>query len=130
MPSAFSFKISDVYKRQVQYSLDGHDWMDIKTVIVKAPTVTPPAPSGGGSNASVGRPSVREDAGQSQAAAERTHFIDVPRDSWYYSSVYRAHENGLIDGVGGRRFDPDSTCLLYTSTARRSSMWTESRSPM
>lgn len=98
----------------VQYSLDGHDWMGSKTVIVKAPTGTPPAPapSGGGSSASVGRPSVREDAGQSQAAAERTRFIDVLRDSWYYSSVYRAHENGLIDGVGGRRFDPDATLTV------------------
>lgn len=75
-------------------------------------TLAPPAPSGGGSNASVGRPSVREDAGQSQTAAEQTHFIDVPRDSWYYSSVYRAHENGLIDGVGGERFDPDSTLTV------------------
>ena len=75
-------------------------------------TLAPPAPSGGGSSASVGRPSVREDAGQSQAAAEQTHFIDVPRDSWYYSSVYRAHENGLIDGVGGERFDPDSTLTV------------------
>ena len=75
-------------------------------------TLAPPAPSGGGSNASVGRPSVREDAGQSQAAAERMHFIDVLRDSWYYSSVYRAHENGLIDGVGGRRFAPDATLTV------------------
>ena len=75
-------------------------------------TLAPPAPSGGGSNASVGRPSVREDAGQSQTAAEQTHFIDVPRDSWYYSSVYRAHENGLIDGVGGERFAPDSTLTV------------------
>ena len=96
----------------VQYSLDGNDWMGSKTVSVQAPTVTPPAPSGGGSSASVGRPSVREDAGQSQAAAEQTHFIDVLRDSWYYSSVYRAHENGLIDGVGGRRFDPDATLTV------------------
>lgn len=96
----------------VQYSLDGNDWMGSKTVIVKAPTVTPPAPSGGGSSASVGRPSVREDAGQSQAAAEQTHFIDVLRDSWYYSSVYSAHENGLIDGVGGRRFSPDATLTV------------------
>lgn len=70
------------------------------------------APSGGGSSASVGRPSVREDAGQSQAAAEQTHFIDVLRDSWYYSSVYRAHENSLIDGVGGRRFSPDATLTV------------------
>ena len=96
----------------VQYSLNGNDWMGSKTVSVQAPTVTPPAPSGGGSSASVGRPSVREDAGQSQTAAERTHFIDVLRDSWYYSSVYRAHENGLIDGVGGERFDPDSTLTV------------------
>lgn len=96
----------------VQYSLDGNDWMGSKTVSVQAPTVTPPAPSGGGSNASVGRPSVRENAGQSQAAAERTHFIDVLRDSWYYSSVYSAHENGLIDGVGGRRFAPDATLTV------------------
>ena len=36
----------------------------------------------------------------------------MPRDSWYYSSVYRAHENGLIDGVGGERFDPDSTLTV------------------
>ena len=74
-------------------------------------TLAPPAPSGG-SSASVGRPSVREDAGQSQTAAEQTHFIDVLRDSWYYSSVYRAHENGLIDGVGGRRFAPDATLTV------------------
>ena len=96
----------------VQYSLNGNDWMGSIAVIVQAPTITPPAPSGGGSNASVGRPSVREDAGQSQAAAEQTHFIDVLRDSWYYSSVYSAHENGLIDGVGGRRFDPDATLTV------------------
>lgn len=97
----------------VQYSLDGNDWMGSKTVSVQAPTITPPAPApSGGSSASVGRPSVREDAGQSQTAAEQTHFIDVLRDSWYYDSVYRAHENGLIDGVGGRRFDPDSTLTV------------------
>ncbi len=96
----------------VRYSLDGNDWMGSIAVIVQAPTITPPAPSGGGSNASVGRPSVREDAGQSQTAAEQTHFIDVLHDSWYYSSVYRAHENGLIDGVGGRRFAPDSTLTV------------------
>ena len=98
-----------------QYSLDGMTLEGSLTAAVPGTgggTPPAPAPSGGGSSASVGRPSVREDAGQSRAAAEQTHFIDVLRDSWYYSSVYRAHENGLIDGVGGRRFAPDATLTV------------------
>ena len=98
-----------------RYSLDGTTLAGELTAAVPGTgggTPPAPAPSGGGSSAPVGRPSVREDAGQSQAAAERTRFTDVLHDSWYYSSVYRAHENGLIDGVGGRRFAPDSTLTV------------------
>ena len=39
-------------------------------------------------------------------------FADVPSDSWYYSSVKAAWENGLIDGVTANEFKPNATLTL------------------
>ena len=47
--------------------------------------------------------------GQS-AAASGASFADVPADSYYAQAVAWAIENGITAGVGGGRFDPNSTC--------------------
>ena len=47
--------------------------------------------------------------GQS-AAASGASFADVPADSYYAQAVAWAVENGITAGVGGGRFDPNSTC--------------------
>ena len=47
--------------------------------------------------------------GQS-AAASGASFADVPADSYYARAVAWAIENGITTGVGGGRFDPNSTC--------------------
>lgn len=47
--------------------------------------------------------------GQS-AAASGASFADVPADSYYAQAVAWAIENGITTGVGGGRFDPNSTC--------------------
>ena len=39
-------------------------------------------------------------------------FADVPSDSWYYSSVKAAWENGLIDGVTVNEFKPNATLTV------------------
>lgn len=39
-----------------------------------------------------------------------TMFTDVPADSYYAKAVAWAVENGITAGVGGGRFDPNSTC--------------------
>ena len=39
-----------------------------------------------------------------------TTFTDVPADSYYAKAVAWAVENGITTGVGGGRFDPNSTC--------------------
>lgn len=39
-----------------------------------------------------------------------TTFTDVPADSYYAKAVAWAVENGITAGVGGGRFDPNSTC--------------------
>ena len=44
------------------------------------------------------------------AAASGTSFADVPADSYYAQAVAWAIENGITAGVGGGRFDPNSTC--------------------
>ena len=47
--------------------------------------------------------------GQS-AAASGASFADVPADSYYAQAAAWAIENGITAGVGGGRFDPNSTC--------------------
>ena len=47
--------------------------------------------------------------GQS-AAGSAANFTDVPADSYYAQAVAWAVENGITAGVGGGRFDPNSTC--------------------
>ena len=47
--------------------------------------------------------------GQPAPATEAT-FTDVSADSYYASAVSWAIENGITAGVGGGRFDPNSTC--------------------
>lgn len=44
------------------------------------------------------------------AAAGSASFADVPADSYYAQAVAWAIENGITAGVGGGRFDPNSTC--------------------
>ena len=44
------------------------------------------------------------------AAASGASFSDVPADSYYAQAVAWAIENGITAGVGGGRFDPNSTC--------------------
>ena len=48
--------------------------------------------------------------GQPAAAGSTANFIDVPTDSYYAQAVAWAIENGITAGVGGGRFDPNSTC--------------------
>ena len=44
------------------------------------------------------------------AAASGASFADVPANSYYAQAVAWAVENGITAGVGGGRFDPNSTC--------------------
>ena len=44
------------------------------------------------------------------AAGSTANFIDVPADAYYANAVSWAVENGITTGVGGGRFDPNSTC--------------------
>ena len=39
-------------------------------------------------------------------------FVDIPSDSWYYSSVKAAWENDLIDGVTANEFKPNATLTV------------------
>ncbi len=39
-------------------------------------------------------------------------FIDVPQTAWYYESVQKAWEIGLIDGVTKTQFQPDGTLTV------------------
>ena len=43
-------------------------------------------------------------------AGGTANFTDVPTDSYYAQAVAWAVENGITAGVGGGRFDPNSTC--------------------
>ena len=49
-------------------------------------------------------------AAGSPAAGGSASFADVPADSYYAQAVAWAIENGITTGVGGGRFDPNSTC--------------------
>ena len=49
-------------------------------------------------------------AAGSPAAGGSASFVDVPADSYYAQAVAWAIENGITTGVGGGRFDPNSTC--------------------
>jgi len=44
------------------------------------------------------------------ATASGASFADVPADSYYAQAVAWAIESGITAGVGGGRFDPNSTC--------------------
>lgn len=46
------------------------------------------------------------------SGASKFPFTDVPSDSWYYSSVKAAWENGLIDGVTANEFKPNATLTV------------------
>ena len=37
-------------------------------------------------------------------------FVDVPETAYYYKPVQWAVENGITEGVGGNRFDPNGQC--------------------
>ena len=41
------------------------------------------------------------------AGASVTRFVDVPADAWYADYVEYAAVNGLMSGIGDRRFAPD-----------------------
>lgn len=47
--------------------------------------------------------------GISALAKEENPFSDVSETSWYYSSVVEAYDNGLMNGVGGGKFNPKGT---------------------
>lgn len=50
-----------------------------------------------------------------------TGYIDVASDAWYAEAVRYVSENGLMDGVGGGRFDPNATvtrAMVWTVLAR------------
>ena len=49
-------------------------------------------------------------AAGSPAAGGSASFADVPADNYYAQAVAWAIENGITAGVGGGRFDPNSTC--------------------
>lgn len=38
-------------------------------------------------------------------------FIDVDKNSWYYSSVASAYKLGIVKGIGGGKFAPDAEIL-------------------
>ena len=40
------------------------------------------------------------------AAAENATFSDVPADAWYSEAVAWAQSKGIVNGIGGSRFDP------------------------
>ena len=44
------------------------------------------------------------------AATDKVSFADVPAGSYYAQAVAWAVEGGITTGVGGGRFDPNSTC--------------------
>ena len=44
------------------------------------------------------------------AAGSAANFTDVSADAYYAQAVSWAVENGITTGVGGGRFDPNSTC--------------------
>ena len=46
----------------------------------------------------------------STKAGSAANFTDVPADAYYAQAVSWAVENGITTGVGGGRFDPNSTC--------------------
>ena len=46
----------------------------------------------------------------SAKAGSAANFTDVPADAYYAQAVSWAVENGITAGVGGGRFDPNSTC--------------------
>jgi len=43
------------------------------------------------------------------AASDSGAFSDVPADAWYGDAVSFVRDSGLMNGVGGGRFDPDGT---------------------
>ena len=45
--------------------------------------------------------------GKPQASEANNSFIDVKEGAYYYDAVAWAVENGITEGVGGQRFDPD-----------------------
>ncbi len=55
-------------------------------------------------------------------AAEDTGFSDVSADDWFCDAVRYCRENGLMDGVGDGRFDPNGSitrAMLATALYRR-----------
>lgn len=44
------------------------------------------------------------------AKAATISFTDVKQGSWYYNEVMWAAENGIVNGVGNNKFDPNGTC--------------------
>lgn len=53
--------------------------------------------------------------------AAASGFLDVSADAWYAEDVAYATENGLFNGVGGNRFDPNGSMtrvMLMTVLAR------------
>lgn len=48
-------------------------------------------------------------AGAPDMAGRESSFTDVSADSWYGAAVIWASENGIVNGIGGGLFDPDTS---------------------
>lgn len=71
------------------------------------------------------QPATGSDSAQNRPASDLdstgTGFIDVTEQDWHYSAVNYAVENGLFQGVGGNRFDPNgpmTRAMVMTVLAR------------
>ena len=56
-----------------------------------------------------------------EAAGQALPFADVSENSWYYSGVKYAYENGLMNGTGANRFSPNADTtrgMIVTMLAR------------
>ncbi|MBR3991971.1 MAG: S-layer homology domain-containing protein, partial [Clostridia bacterium] len=48
-------------------------------------------------------------ASAAAVSADGSPFSDVKTTRWSYKSIKFAYDNGLMDGVGGGKFDPAGT---------------------
>ena len=68
----------------------------------------------------------------SYAVGKDPIFSDVPEDAWYASFVDVCYREGLLNGVGGGRFNPDgivSLAEMFTACARLHSRLTGTAIP-
>ncbi len=96
-------------KRKVTYTKEG----DVYTFTVKKKT-TPPAGSNN-SGTSGNNNGFRDDnsyvpSTPQQSVPDKTFkFADVADDFWGYDGIYYCYENGIMNGMGGSVFEPNTT---------------------